>query len=157
MTDKGGRTPLSYAAERGRRGMVILLLEREEVNTDLTDKGGQTPLSYATSFRHLRCFELAARLEAARFMIGYGEVVEILLGRAEVNPNMQDNRGRTPLSYAAERGYQEMVALLLEREEVNSDVADNDGKTPLSFATRNVHNRVAPLLQSRKAVTPTTI
>ena len=35
--------------------------------------------------------------------------MKLLLEREEVNPNMEDNHGRTPLSYAAEDGYQEMV------------------------------------------------
>jgi len=36
-----------------------------------------------------------------------------------VNPDVADNRGRTPLSYTTWGAYEGVVKLLLEREEVN--------------------------------------
>jgi len=136
--------------------VVKQLLEREEVNPDVTDSDGRTPLSYATKGRS----GIVERMASGEWGANPGKsdrdgVMRILLGRPEVNPNMQNNDGRTPLSYAAEGGYQGMVRLLLEREEVSPNVADNDGRTPLSFAIRYGHNRVAALLLSHKAVTPT--
>jgi len=55
----------------------------------------------------------------------------MLLKRADVNPERPDNRGRTPLSYAAQRGSAKVVEILLGREEVNPEQPDNEGRTPL--------------------------
>ena len=65
---------------------------------------------------------------------GHEEVVKILLGRGEVNPDKPDNDGRTPLSFAAEYGHEGVVKMLLGREEVNPDKSCNDRRTPLSYA-----------------------
>jgi len=62
----------------------------------------------------------------------------MLLERADVISENPDNRGRTPLSYAAHGGNKAVVKLLLGREEVNPDYPDNDGRTPLSYAAEGV-------------------
>jgi len=45
--------------------------------------------------------------------------VKLPLEREEVNPDVADNGGRTPLWYATWGAYESVVKLLLEREEVN--------------------------------------
>jgi len=80
--------------------------------------------------------------------------MKILLGREEVNSDEPDNRGRTPLSFAAWYGYEKVVKILLMREEVNPDKPGNCGQTLLLPATRRGHNRVAALLQSHGAAIP---
>ena len=65
---------------------------------------------------------------------GHEEVVKILLGREEVNPDKPDNDGRASLSYAAWFGHEGVVKILLGGEEVNPDKPDNGGRTPLSLA-----------------------
>jgi len=44
---------------------------------------------------------------------GHEEVVKILLGREEVNPDKPDNSGRTPLTHAASSGHEGVVKILL--------------------------------------------
>ena len=51
-------------------------------------------------------------------------MVKLLLKRGEVNIDKLEQRGRTPLSHAAEGGYEGVVKLLLAREEVNPDEPD---------------------------------
>jgi len=84
---------------------------------------------------------------------GHDEMVEMLLGREEVDPDKQDNDGRTPLSHAAGRGYEGVVKLLLRREDVNPNRPDNCDQTPLMFATKLGHRGVVALLQACEAVT----
>ena len=60
--------------------------------------------------------------------------MKLLLEREDVNPNTPNSNGRTPLSFAAERGLEGLVKLLLEREDVDPDSPNTNGRTPLSFA-----------------------
>ncbi|KAJ7194542.1 hypothetical protein GGX14DRAFT_328154, partial [Mycena pura] len=50
---EGGRTPLSYAAGLGRKEVVQLLLQRQDVDADSRDKAGRTPLSRAAANGHV--------------------------------------------------------------------------------------------------------
>jgi hypothetical protein len=77
-----GRTPLSYAVERGNEEVVKLLLGHPGVEADSKDIYGRTPLSYAAEE-------------------GNEEVVKLLLGRPGVEADSKDVYGGSPLSYAA--------------------------------------------------------
>ena len=131
--DKGGRTPLSWAASNGRDGVVKLLLGREDVSSDRPDNDGRTPLSWAAGN-------------------GCDEVVKLLLGWEDVSPDTPDDHGRTPLSWAAGDGRDGIVKLLLGRKDVSSDRPANDGRTPLSWAAGNGRDGIAKLLLGRKDV-----
>ena len=58
---------------------------------------------------------------------------------------LQDETGRTPLSWAAEYGHDSVVRLLIERD-VDINVRDKDGRGPLSWAVQKGHEAVARLL-----------
>ena len=72
-----------------------------------------------------------------------------LLAWDDVDLNSKDRGGRTPLSWAAEKGHEAVVKTLLAREDVDLNSKDRDGQTPLSWAVRNGYEVVAKLLQSR--------
>jgi len=79
----------------------------------------------------------------------------MLLEREEVNPDQPDTKyGRTPISYAAEKGDEGVVKMLLEREEVNPDRADRYGQTPISLAAENGHEVIVKMLLARVEVNP---
>ncbi|KFY52229.1 hypothetical protein V496_08591 [Pseudogymnoascus sp. VKM F-4515 (FW-2607)] len=63
-------------------------------------------------------------------------------GRAEV----KDDKGRTPLSWAAQHGQVATVKLLVERNDVNADSRDNKGRTPLLQAVQYGHAAIVKLL-----------
>ena len=162
--DKDGRTPLSWAAENGREAIVKLLLETGKVAVDSKDKDGRTPLLWAkegmrwfpgqSQGNHalqdyqmqLMLLEqqnkkrlLMARQEQDNMVeldsISYEAVVKLLLDTGEVDVNWKDKDGRTPLSWAAEKGCETIVKLLLDTGKVDVDWKDRDGRTPLSWAT----------------------
>jgi len=94
----GGRTPLSWAAERGRDAVIRLLLATDQVDPDSKATfAGRTPLSWAAGE-------------------GCEGVVKFLLATNGVDPDSKDESGRTPLSFAAEGGREVVVTLLLTKD-----------------------------------------
>ena len=134
--DCTGMTALTWAAERGHKEDVKMLLEREEVNPNKADiKYGRTPLAWAAEK-------------------GHDGIVKMLLEREDVNPDQADTKyGWTPLSRAAENGHDGIVKMLLEREKVNPDQPDTEYRqTPLSLAAKNGHDRIVNLLLDQEDV-----
>lgn len=56
--------------------------------------------------------------------------------KGKVNPNIQDHRGKTPLHHAASSGHADYVNLLLEKE-ANPTIQNRKGETPLQVAIDN--------------------
>ncbi|TPX08065.1 uncharacterized protein E0L32_010265 [Thyridium curvatum] len=131
--DQRGRTPLSYAAERGHEAVVGHLLSNKHVNSDAEDFLGRTPLSYAAGQ-------------------GHKAVVEHLLSNKHINPDAEDSSGRTPLSYAAGGGHQAIVKLLLATHHVSIESRDDFGQTPLFCASWSGHAAVVKLLASENGI-----
>jgi ankyrin repeat protein len=127
IKDKNGRTPFSWAAERGYEAVIKLLLEMGEVDTDSRDNDGQTPLSRAA-------------------MNGHEAVIKLLLETGEVDADSRDNNGQTPLSWAAMNGREAVIKLLLETGKVDTDSRDYDGRTSLSRAVMHGREAVIKLL-----------
>lgn len=68
--------------------------------------------------------------------------LSFLLGKG-ARPDIQNSRGETPLSVAAQLGWTEGAELLLSRG-ANVDLANQRGETPLIIA---VHNRDVPMVR----------
>ncbi|KAK9443575.1 Pfs, NACHT and Ankyrin domain protein [Metarhizium brunneum] len=138
MGDYVTRTPLSWAAQEGRVGLVkLLLLAQADVNE--RDKAEQTPLLRAQSKRHW-------------------PVVAILIkAGADVSEkscmyNDGDHPTRvTPLMYASAENDEISATLLIENgAKVNAtcyyDVKRPRGETALKIASRHGHETMARLL-----------
>jgi len=149
--DKGGQSPLWWAARNGHDRVVELLLGREDVSPDRPDNYGQTPLSLAAWGGHDRVVKLMLKCKdvdpgipsksgltplswAARN--GRAGAVKLLLGR-DVSIHRPDYRGETALSWAAQNGHEGVVKLLLRREDVNLNGRNKKGVTALAWAARN--------------------
>jgi ankyrin repeat protein len=74
-------------------------------------------------------------------------VVKLLLERKDINIDIPDHDGRTPLSWAAGNGYVEVVELQLGRHDIDAETPDRNGKTPLSRAVTRGRAAVVTLLQ----------
>ena len=78
----------------------------------------------------------------------------MLLDRNDVNPNITNQHGQTPLFVAAWKGHERVVKTLLERVDVNSDIADLAGQTALSHALKGRHDVIVKLLSGHRNTTP---
>ena len=74
-----------------------------------------------------------------------GKVEELL--KRGANPNTKDEKGRTPLHYAAAMGHLDIAKLLLERG-ADPSARDKYGQTPANVARAEGHSEVAELIES---------
>ena len=118
ITDGRGRSPLAWAVEGGRVGIVKLLLDRKDVNPDSRANYGRTPLWCAASG-------------------GHEGIVKLLLDRKEVNPDSRADNGRTPLWCATSGGHEGIVKLLQGRADAESGTGENDSPMPPSYHLEN--------------------
>ncbi|KAJ5770891.1 uncharacterized protein N7511_002942 [Penicillium nucicola] len=159
-----GRTPLSWAAQEGRMGMVKLLLQRGFA-IDEADPRRMNPFTLAIRSRHKSVAELlittypdtryshrqryldVGLLEATRE--GLETVVRLLIERA-ADINTRDNDGNTPLAIASRAISEEVVRLLIDRG-ADINTCNNSGDTPLAHALDARREEVAILLIERGA------
>lgn len=131
--DFSGWTPLFYAAEKGHEAVMKLLLANG-AHPDLTDISRRTPLSITAEG-------------------GHHAVVRLLLADSRVDPHVEDDCGRTPLSYAVWSGDESSVEQLLQRG-VNLNCADIDGRTALCLAAGTGHEGIVKTLLGKDGVLP---
>lgn len=105
-----------FAAGKGHRALVELLLERGAKIEEKLERGNAGPT--------------AMNLAAA---VGHKDIVAILIERG-ADLEARDLHGRTPLILASEK--HESTAELLIRKGAKVDAIDDDGRTPLMAASR---------------------
>ena len=73
---------------------------------------------------------------------GYVEVVKLLLAHPNININLKDIHGQTPLSIGCQYGKVSVVRLLLQDPRVDIRLGDYMGRTPLWLASCNGKHEV---------------
>lgn len=122
-----GSTILDRAADLGHQEIVRILL-LAGANPNLKDaEMGRTLLIYAAKNNH-------THTELVKLLLEFGTKLDL-----------QDNKGKTALMYAAKKGHSAIVRLLLEFGAA-LDLQDNDGKTALVYAARKGHAQIVRLL-----------
>jgi len=134
LKDKDEMTPLHLAAFNGCNLSMTYLVEKG-ANVRVQNKDGIYPLHYA-------CFK------------GHITTVHMLCERVSVDVdkyvNITDNRGATPLHYAAARNNWDIIAYLIHRG-ADPDYQNKEGMTALSYAVKNIAIDAAVTLLERGA------
>ncbi|KAH8728467.1 ankyrin repeat-containing domain protein [Phaeosphaeriaceae sp. PMI808] len=81
-------------------------------------------------------------------------VVKQLPANDRVDPDSEDQFGRTPLSWAVGRGQAPVVKQLLANDRVDPDSKDQSGRTPLSWAAEHGREAVVKQLLANDRVDP---
>jgi len=130
-SDDWGTTPLAFAVFKGRESLVNLLLAHPDIDVndyhEYSQDGCGTALEIAINHGHksivkrllahpdidvnktsddIEANPYTAGSAALHLAAGKGDkpIVELLLSREDIDVNKSDVLGRTPLSYAIERG-----------------------------------------------------
>jgi ankyrin repeat protein len=127
LADKAGRTPLGWASQCGRETIVKILLDYPGTNVNQVDYRGCAPLH--------------------RAVWTTVQTTQALLATPNIDVNLADNAGRTPLLNAILGGKTEIVMALLAHPQVNVNLPDNtSGRTPLILAVKLHCRQVVELL-----------
>ena len=136
-------TPLHTAVMQGQGADEISALIKSDASVDAKNEDGLMPLMLAVQHNNMPAVQILlqhgarasspndAGLTALHFAVQAPEIMKLLLAQKSlVDPRAA---GRTPLSYAAEKGTPEVVGMLLDAgAQVN--LCDASGKTPLFYA-----------------------
>ena len=123
--DNNGRTALHSAALREWGGGMQPLLAHGDIQINKGDNQGDTALHLHVVERNLR---LGMRLLLAR------DELELLLARGDVDLNIRNKSGVTPLYYAVRYGQLYAVQLFLAREDLEVSIEDGEGGRLVSLA-----------------------
>ena len=138
--DTNRRSPLWWAASQGHAAVVDLLLSQKNVSVNSRGFWQDT-----TGDQYLTETSLGVAA-----VIGKAKIVERLLEREDVDVNLPDEGGRSPLSSAACQGHSAIVRLLLTRKDIDVNSRDILGRTPLWRAVeRGREDVVRQLLRTK--------
>ncbi|MTB53549.1 ankyrin repeat domain-containing protein [Lewinella sp. W8] len=141
-TNKYGWTALIEAADEDAVNTLKLLLDAGAYINSRSDQWNKSALSMAASENHREIFDIlveaGARLEGSSALHVAAEEgnLDILMHMVEnlgADINERDERGRTPISYAAEED-EDGIVIYLMKAGADLSIADDRGKMPIDYA-----------------------
>ena len=79
-------------------------------------------------------------------------IMGYVLGTGNADINIKDDKGRTPLLWAAKLGHEIVMELILALDSIEADTQDLHGRTPLSYAAEHGLVQAVRMLVGRDAV-----
>lgn len=170
IEDKFKKTALYYATYSNNYNLVDMLLARSNCNPNKMQKVPSSTEADSNTYGYTK--RLSPRLQQ-RFRQawpaliiacreGYAKTAKRLLRDKRVNPNIQDEEGRTPIYHGCREGKQEIVKVLLDDprvlwneacpvkvKELFKDV-EITNITPLQAATQHGHTSIVDILTKRQ-------
>jgi ankyrin repeat protein len=166
LFDPYGDSVLHHAVHSSDPKVVQLLLEVGKVQVDIPNARNETALQIACRRGHVDIVAILLAADAnpnrrdgngltpflSAVFAGAGEATMNLLMQSKADASMQDDRGISPLHFAALRGDAKLVQWLMQRE-ANADLQTEHGTTPLMLAARRGHADSVSLLLAGNANT----
>lgn len=146
---KYAQTSLMYACRKGHFEVARLLL-RLGASQKKVSARGRTALFEAILGHHSR-----SNAKTSLTMSRHAKVVELLAkempGDLDINRRHSQERDRTALMLAAQRGQLDMIKILLKHQSVGIDMQDANGMTAIVLAIREGHSAIVQRLLEAKA------
>ncbi len=143
------QTPLMYACRKGHLEVVSLLLQLGASQKTVSARG-RTALFEAILGHHSR---RTAKMSFA--LSRHTKVVEVLAHEMpedlDINMRHSQERDRTALMLAAQRGQLEVIEILLKHQSVDIDMQDANGMTATVLAVREGHSAIVQRLLKANA------
>ena len=160
LQDNNGWTALMRASKHNHISIINMLLTNVWAISDLS-----AALMFASFYGHIDIVELLVSKEVAMecqcynyfdaFMLachnGQLQIVELLLLKKQIDPNLQEKNGFNAFMLACKKGHIHIVRLLLIKK-VDIDVQDNYGVNALMLASQNGHTQIVELLLNEQVV-----
>jgi len=118
---------LIWAAEKGYKEIVILLLKQSDIDVNIKDSQGFTALMCAAEQ-------------------GHNDIIELLLEHPNINVNIQNNRGATALMQAAVKGHKKVVQQFLNHPDIDINIKTINGGSAITGAMLYGHKDIVNLL-----------
>lgn len=139
-SDKNGNTALSLAIDNRLVSVVELLLTAQDLDVNKKTRGGNTYLSSVLYSSNPECNEIAL----------------LLLDRKEIDVNVTDNSGYTPvymnwIYYCPDTSSMDISKKILDRNP-NLEVVTGYGETPLIYNINQKREEMVKLLASAKNI-----
>lgn len=131
--DENGCTPLWCATRHGHHGVALRLLNERNVNVNAVGQSGTYPGEKSTSLHH------AVKSRSP-------QIVQRLVAKRTLNPNIINHDGQTPLSWAAHDGDLQIMECLLRRPDVRVNAVEENEQPPLWSAASQGHVQVVQRL-----------
>ncbi|KAJ7582122.1 ankyrin repeat-containing domain protein [Mycena floridula] len=172
LPNNAGVLPWMLAGEKEYQGIMELLLARDNVDPNGQDEEFLTPLSHAVVNGLVRLMQYLLSLPQINFATsfnmayaarghyalrsgGYKEVIDLLRGHDDLDPNVQSYKSRGPLSWAAAEGHIDWVEFLLQLPGIIPDLRDTmEPRTPLSYAAEKGSMKTMRILMQCNDVDP---
>ena len=148
--DVQGETALLYAVQsRHVKTVRALLTECKGINLNHRSHSGDSALHRAV---YMACHDPKFDRMTPQATDPAMDIVKLLIDIIDLDTDLRDGDGRTPLSHASESGMRGVVEMILESGKADVNSRDCNGISPLSFAAFERGEAVVSLLIKHGAI-----